>query len=123
MPEKYKCAACQKIKTTKNNKAVSKKIKKKDGSSDLQQENKLALAPLDLLLSAAENISMISPVKKFSEPTSEGKIKKAVIQGNFVYLSPQFEIDSPQESMIKLPRPPRNINSVFLEQLSGINSK
>jgi hypothetical protein len=123
LPEKYKCAACQKIKISKNLKCATKKIKKKDNSTDFPQDNKMALAPLDLLLSAAENISMKSPVKKFSEPTSEGKIKKAVIQGNFVYLSSQFETDSPQENMIKLPRPQRNINSLFLDKLNGLNSK
>lgn len=85
-----------------------------------QSEHKTSFAPIDLLISAAENISQtlprphtLFPPTKTNEVAQNGIIKKAISIGDYIYLSRYAEPCLTKGDMIKIAKQPRN----FIESI------
>ena len=145
MPSDYICEGCKKHQSKQKNR--NKKVKKPclSPKEHSLQGHKKIIAPIDLLLSAAENASIDDhlnnesgnlmgeslqkvakePKRKFSQPglSSEGVIKKAILKEDYIYLTGQSQTEVLDESSIKLKYNHRDLVSSLLAGYMIKNSK
>ena len=135
VPEIFNCATCE-HKSAKHTKLATKLKAKKLINNKLQLvriEHPKPVAPLDLLLSVAENRSKETttkhesfPIKKLSPKVlgtnggSESSNQRAIIQNGFVYLSNGGKID---DCSIKMKKQKRDVFSSLCADLNPNTSR
>lgn len=121
VPAEYICILCKKHKPIPSKSKIKKERSSKVliESNPLPQEHPKHIAPIDLLLSAAEKVrtahsdfgkgrtdykKLITNHRELVQSSSAKPdlIKKAVLKENYVYLSGEKDTDNIDENMIKL---------------------